>query len=203
MLKEHSRLDDALRESMPPEAFKIPGGRGLFMEINDTTTGLVSMATSTVTFNDYSDLKIAPPLQKAGVGHAAMDRAVFLSSPGSNQGEVLHQEIGGWDWINVAKPMEIIPPDTEGGPLRISVDKAHVIGFEADRSVSVLRLPHGDYVELVGESTFDEQLILPRGGALERIDLKRPWIVTLPSPTDTYFWLGKSMRSFQGPITLP
>lgn len=203
MLKEHSRLDDALRESMPPEAFKIPGGRGLFMEINDTTTGLVWMATSTVTFNDYSDLKIAPPLQKAGVGHAAMDRAVFLSSPGSNQGEVLHQEIGGWDWINVAKPMEIIPPDTEGGPLRISVDKAHVIGFEADRSVSVLRLPHGDYVELVGESTFDEQLILPRGGALERIDLKRPWIVTLPSPTDTYFWLGKSMRSFQGPITLP
>ena len=203
MKKKHSRLDEVLRESMTPAAFKVPGDRDLFMELNDTSTGLVWMATSTVTLTDFRNLTTAPPLQKTGLGYAAMDRAVFLSSPGSNQGEILHREIGGWDWINVAKPMEIIPPDTEGGPLRISVDKAHVIGFEADRSVSVLRLPHGDYVELVGESTDDEQLTLPRGGALERIDLKKPWVVRLPSPTDAYFWLGKSMRSFQGPITLP
>ena len=203
MKKGHSSLDDALRESMTPEACQISGGRGLFMEVNDTSTGLIWITTSTVTLPDYRNLAIEPPLTKTGVGYAAMDRAAFLSSPGSNQGEILHREIGGWDWINVAKPMDIIPPENEGGPLRISVDKAHVIGFEAGRTVSVLRLPHGDYVELVGESTFDEQLTLPRGGTLERIDLKQPWLVKLPSPTDTYFWFEKAMRSFQGPITLP
>jgi hypothetical protein len=63
-------------------------------------------------------------------------------------------------------------PASPGGPLEISVNKAHVIGFEA---VATLR----------------------------RIELSQPWVVTLPTPTRTFFWLGESMQSFQGPVTLP
>jgi hypothetical protein len=45
--------------------------------------------------------------------------------------------------------------------------------------------------------------VLPEGGSLRRIDLAEPWVVALPTPTRTFFWLGETMRSFQGPVTLP
>ncbi|MCH2185415.1 hypothetical protein MK280_06035 [Myxococcota bacterium] len=198
-----SVLDEAFRESMGPGAFEVSEGRGPFMEISDTATGLVWMTTSAVTRADYNELSINPPLQKTGLGYAAMDRAAFASSPGNDEGAILRREIGGWEWINVARPLQVVPPDERGGPFRISVNKAHVIGFRAHRNVSVLRLPHGDYVEVVGEGTDDDQLVLPERGILEKLDLKRPWVLQLPAPTDAYFWPGKSMRSFQGPISLP
>jgi len=35
------------------------------------------------------------------------------------------------------------------------------------------------------------------------VSLARPWVVSLPTPTRTFFWFGGSMRSFQGPVPLP
>lgn len=179
------------------------GGRDLFMEVTDTATELVWMSTSTVRRADFESLVVEKPLVKSGVGYAPMDRAVFLSSPGAPGEAVLEREIGGRPWINVAAPVQITPPQVRGGPLRIAVNKEHVIGFEAGRRVSILRLPDGDYVELVGENTADRDLVLPGGGVIETVQLEQPWVVPLPTPTDTYFWFGARARSFQGPVALP
>ena len=196
-------LDKLIHEHMASGAFAVEGGRDLFMEATDTATGLVWMTTSTVARADFANLSLDKPLRKTGVGFAPMDRAVFLWSPGAPGEPVLQREIGSRAWINVASPQKIIPPEVADGPARISVDKAHLIGFEAGREVSILRLPHGDYVELVGEKTSDDRLVLPAGGIIEQIHLEKPWAVPLPSPTDAYLWFGESMRSFQGPVTLP
>ena len=168
-----AELDGSIREYLAPGAFAVEGGRDLFMEVNDTATSLVWMSASTVEQADYDNLVVEEPLMKSGIGHAPMDRAVFLSSPGAPGKAVLQREIAGMQWINVAAPLKVTPPEAAGGPLRITVDKAHVIGFEAGRSVSILRLPHGDYVELVGENTADAQLTLPAGGVIELVHLEQ------------------------------
>jgi len=87
--------------------------------------------------------------------------------------------------------------------MEISVNKAHVVGYDAGRSVAVISLPEGDFIELVGDDSRDHCLVLPEGATLRRIELSQPWVVTLPTPTRTFFWFGESMRSFQGPVTLP
>ena len=193
-------LDQSIREHLGPGAFAVDGGRDLFMEVSDTATGLVWMSTSPVTRAEFESLAVEQPLKKVGIGRAPMDRAVFLCSPGAPDQPVLQREIGGRDWINVATPQKITPPDGPDAPARVLVDKAHVIGFEAGRDVSILRLPHGDYVELVGDESEDDQLVLPEGGVIEKVHLKKPWVVRLPTPTDAYFWFARGMRSFQGPV---
>ena len=110
-----------------------------------------------------------------------------------------------WWRLSQICPRESIqtPPAVSGGPIEISVDKAHVIGFAAGRAVAVLSLPEGNFVEVVGDASADETLVLPQGASLRRMDLKQPWVVSLPTPTRTFFWFGKDLRSFQGPVTLP
>ena len=196
-------LELAIQKCLSPGAFCVKGGRGLFMEVTDTLTDLVWMSTSKIQRVDFDNLVVEEPLVKTGVGHAPMDRAVFLSSPALPGGPVLERTIGGREWINVAVPVKITRPEVVEGPLRITVNKEHVIGFEAGRHVSILRLPHGDYVELVGENLVDREIVLPEGGAIVRIHLDQPWVVPLPTPTDAYFWFGKRIRSFQGPVSLP
>lgn len=95
------------------------------------------------------------------------------------------------------------PPSQPDGPMELSVNKAHVIGFEAGRRVAILSLPEGDFVEVVGDASEDESLVLPEGASLKQVSLQQPWLVSLPTPTRALFWFGRSMRSFQGPVTLP
>jgi hypothetical protein len=69
--------------------------------------------------------------------------------------------------------------------------------------VAILSLPEGDFVEVVGDGSADESRVLPEGGVLKRIELSQPWVLSLPTPSRTFFWFDGSMRSFQGPVTLP
>lgn len=198
-----AELDRALAPYLGDGAFAVEGGRALYMEVTDRGTGLVWMTPSPVTPAEFEALVVEPPITKTGIGFGPMDRAVFRSSPGAPEEPVLERAIGGRTWINVAQPLEIQPPTKANGPARVTVDKEHVIGFEAGRRVSILRLPAGDYVELVGEASHDAGRVLPDGGVLEQIELQEPWVVVLPNPTDAWFWFSDGMRSFQGPVTLP
>ena len=83
------------------------------------------------------------------------------------------------------------------------VNKAHVVGFEAGRTISVLNTPEGNFVEVVGNADRDEALTLPEGASLKKITLSEPWVVPLPTPTTAYFYLKPSIRSYQGPVELP
>jgi len=196
-------LDDMMRESLQDGGYAVPGGRGLFMEVMDTATGLVWMSAAPVQMAEFEALELEASMVKVGIAPAAMDRAVFQHSPGAPGEPVLERIIDGRLYINVAAPVEQAPPALPGGPVEISVNKAHVIGFEAGRSVAVLSLPEGDFVEVVADDSADESLVLPEGGVLKRIELSQPWVVSLPTPTRTFFWFDRGMRSFQGPVTLP
>ena len=196
-------LDQLMSESLDQGGFTVAGGRDLYMEVADSATGLVWMSAAPVDISDYETLQVEEPLVKIGVARASMDRAGFQYSPVAPGEPVCERIINGRKYINVAVPQSQTPPSVPGGPMEILADKAHVIGFDAGRSVAVLRLSDGDFVEVVGDGAADEELVLPAGGSLIRIDLSEPWIVVLPSPTRAFFWFEKSFRSFQGPVTLP
>ena len=209
-IKEHypmshseDNLDVMMRDALRDGGYAVSGGRDLYMELMDTATGLVWMTAAPVEIADFESLQLEKPLVKVGIARSPMDRALFQSSPGAEGEPVRERVINGRLYINVAAALEQAPPVVPGGPVEIIVDKAHVVGFEAGRSVAILRLPEGDFVELVGEDTADHSLVLPEGGSLFRVDLKQPWVVSLPTPTRTFFWLGETLRSFQGPVDLP
>ena len=199
-------LDAMLRESLQDGSYAVAGGRDLYMEVMDTTSGLVWMSAAPVEMSDYEALELDESLVKVGIARAPMDRAAFQYSPGAPDKPVLERVISGRKYINVAvppPPKEWTAPTLPGGPTEILVNKAHVIGFETGRTVTVLSLPEGDFVELVGEPEGDSALVLPPRGTLRQIRLEQPWVVQLPTPTRTFFWFGEALRSFQGPVTLP
>ena len=208
-IKEHcvkrntsKSLDELMRETLRDGGYAVAGGRALFMEVIDSATGLVWMSAAPVSMADFEALEVEAPLAKIGCAVASMDRAAFQHSPEAPNAAVLERVIQDRLYINVAAPQDQIPPALPGGPIEISVNKAHLVGFDAGRTLAVLSLPEGDFIELVGEDSNDESLVLPEGGVLKRIELSDPWVVSLPTPTRTYFWFGQGIRSFQGPVTL-
>ncbi|MEZ5502353.1 MAG: hypothetical protein R3E50_06730 [Halioglobus sp.] len=199
-------LDTMMGEQLREGGFAVSGGRDLFMEVLDTATGLVWMSAGPVAVADFDALELDGTLVKVGIARAPMDRAAFHGSPGAPGEPVLQRVINGRLYINVAAPpppREWIAPAQPGGPTELLVNKAHVIGFEAGRTVAVMRLADGDFVELVGDPDGDDALVLPPGGTLRRVFLTQPWVVDLPNPTRAFFWFGANMRSFQGPVTVP
>ncbi len=199
-------LDAVMREKLRDGGYVVSGGRDLFMEVIDTTTGLVWMSAAPVTLTDFETLELDESLVKVGIAASSMDQAAFHSSPGAPGEPVLERVINGRLYINVAappSPREWTAPALPGGPTELLVNKTHLIGFDAGRAVTVMHLPEGDFVELVGEPEGDDALVLPPGGSLRRVFLEQPWVVDLPNPTRAFFWFGAALRSFQGPVTIP
>jgi hypothetical protein len=77
------------------------------------------------------------------------------------------------------------------------------LGFSAERPLVILTLPDGDFVEVIGDAGEDPSRVLPVGGTLRQIELTEPWVVPLPTLTRTFSWMDKSLRSIQGPVTVP
>ena len=199
-------LDAMMRNAVDDGGYSVSAGRGLFMEVMEKATRRVWMSAAPVSLLDFERLELDESLVKVGVAMAPMDRAAFQCSPGASDEPVRERIINDRLYINVATPApphEWLASAEEGGPVQITVTKAHIIGFEAGRSVVVMSVPEGDFVEVVGEPEGDEALVLPAGGVVRQVLLQQPWLIELPSPTQTFFWFGDSMRSFQGPVTVP
>jgi len=199
-------LDAMMRNAVDDGGYSVSAGRGLFMEVMEKATRRVWMSAAPVSLLDFERLELDESLVKVGVAMAPMDRAAFQCSPGAPDEPVRERIINDRLYINVATPApphEWLTSAEEGGPVQITVTKAHIIGFEAGRSVVVMSVPEGDFVEVVGEPEGDEALVLPAGGVVRQVLLQQPWLIELPSPTQTFFWFGDSMRSFQGPVTVP
>jgi hypothetical protein len=203
MREQTDSLDDRMSEVLPDGGVAISGGRELYMEVMEPESRVVWMSAAAVKLADYVALELEAPLVKSGIGRAAMDRAAFRHSPGTPDEPVRERSIGRHRFIHVATPGEPLLPKEPGGPMEILVEKAHQLGFDTGRSVSILSLPEGDFVEVVGDADEDDARVLPAGGILKRIKLDEPWVVLLPTPTRTFFWWGEALRSFQGPVTLP
>lgn len=130
-----------------------------------------------------------------------MDAALFQYSPDGEGEPVRERLIDGRRFINVAIPAD--STSLPGGMTQIMVNKAHVLGFDAGRTLTILSLPQGHFVEVVGSAENDDQLSLPDGASVKTIELQEPWLVALPAPTTTLWDFSFGMRSFQGPVTLP
>ncbi len=196
-------LKELMQEELPEGGVAVPYGRNLHMEVVEVATGRVWMSVDPATTQDYDILldNLDESLRGVGVGGAAMDAALFRYSPDGEGEPVRERDIGGRRFINVAVPGE--PTLQPGGMMKILVNKAHVVGYEAGRKLTILGSPEGDFVEVVGNADHDKALPLPEGASLKTIELHAPWVVSLPTPTVTFFHFGSGIRSFQGPVTLP
>ena len=194
---------EAAVKKLGPAAGSVRGGAGdLFMEIQNTETREVWMCCEPTTEARFSQMEPSPPFIKSGCGRASMDRAAFAHSPGRPD-DFTAMDCDGEPFRHVATPFGIIPPATEGGPMQISVDKHHLLGFDAGREVTVMELDGMSFIEVVGSDEYDEDLTLPQGARLQRHRLAEPFVVLLPEPTTAFFWFGERLRSFQGPVDLP
>lgn len=194
-------LSALMRKQLLAGGVIIPGACDLHMEVMDTTTGLVWMSVEVASQQDYNDLRLDDSLRGVGIGAAAMDAALFQYSPNAESEPVRERDISGHRFICVARPEK--PRALPGGMVELMVNKAHLLGYQAGRKVTVLSLPEGDFVEVVGDAAQDSGLTLPEGGALQSIVLQAPWLVPLPNPSKTIWQFGDKMRSFQGPVILP
>jgi hypothetical protein len=196
-------LQTLMQERLAEGGIVIPGGREPHIEVIEPATGRVWMSLEPATQQDYQALLegLDDSLHGLGIGAAAMDAAMFQYSPGGEGEPVRERTIGGQRYINVAIPGE--RTSLPGGMAQIMVNKAHVLGYEAGRTVTILNRSDGHFVGVVGSPEDDDQITLPEGSTLQQIELAQPWVVPLPTPTTTLWHFGSGMRSFQGPVALP
>ena len=196
-------LQSLMQKQLQKGGIAVPCGRHSFMEIVEVATGRVWMSVEPATQQDYDLLlkKLDEAFRGVGVGDASMDATLFRHSPNAEGEPVYQRNIAGRQFMYVAIPGE--PFVHSDGMIQIEVNKSHVVGYEAGRILTIMSMPEGDFVEVVGNAEHDEDLPLPDKGRLRTVELQAPWIVTLPSPTVTFFHFGSGMRSFQGPVTLP
>ena len=195
-------LQTLMREQLPEGGIAVPYGRNVHMEVVEVDTGRVWMSLEPATQQDFDTLleSLDESLRPVGIAAASMNAALFRFSPGGEGEPVRERTFGGRRWINVAIPGK--PVMHPGGMLQITVNKSHVVGYEAGRTLTIMSSPEGDFVEVVGTAEHDEELPLPEGASLRTIELQAPWVVPLPEPTTTFFHFGSSMRSFQGPVSI-
>ena len=179
-------LQGMMQEQLPEGGVAIPDGRNTHVELVEVATGQVWMSVEPATKQDYDSLRagLDDSLRGVGIGTASMDAALFRHSPDGEGQPVRERRIAGRRFINVALPGEHRIHD--GGMMQIAVNKAHVLGFEAGRALTVMRLPGGDFVEVVGGSAHDDELPLPEGATLHKVVLRQPWVVVLPT-NDCFF----------------
>ena len=130
-----------------------------------------------------------------------MDQALFRHSPNASGQPMREQIINGLRFINVAQPSA--PQQSASGLVELMVNKAHVLGFEAGRQLSILQFDDKHYVEVVGDDQNDNALPLTAGANIQQVTLSQPWLVELPNPTQTLWVFKPELRSFQGPVELP
>ena len=194
---------DAAVEALGPPSVAVQGGADdLFMEIADARTPEVWMHCMPTTKERFQQLAPEQHFVKTGFGSPAMDRAAFVHAPDHPGTPLAKLECDGLTFHQVATPQEMIPPDRPGGPMRVTVHKHHLIGFDAgrDRDIVLMEIGGEWFAEVTGTPDSDENLVLPEGASLHTITLAEPFVVMLPEPTMTYFWIGENIRSFQGPF---
>ena len=194
---------EAAVKALGAAAASVPGGAGdLFMEIQNAETREVWMCCEPTTEARFSQMEPSSPFIKSGYGRASMDRAAFAHSP-RKPDEFTAMNCDGKPFRHVATPLGFVPPASEGRPMQLSVDKHHLLGFDAGREVTVMELDGMSFIEVIGSGEYDEDLALPEGARLRRSRLAEPLVVLLPEPTTAFFWFGERLRSFQGPVDLP
>lgn len=175
--------------------------RSPHMEVFDPTTGQVWLHQWPVTAEQYKDFKPEPPYMKSGMGCSAMDVAYFLRSPGAAvDGPLETRMIGGLMWSRVARPVKFKGFNPGLAPTLVTVDKHHVIGFEAGTTIHSARLPDGQYYIQQTATASNSSNVDPEDWDMFTMVLDKPWTLSLCTPSVIYFF--RNLRSFAGPFTV-
>jgi hypothetical protein len=201
------KFEDVFCNALASNAFRVDGGRDLFMEMVEPSTRQTWMTIAPISLAEAKAFHPEGPFVKTGIGYASMDAAAFNKSP--DKDEPLLMTSGGREFINVARPEGTDQALTPGQPMRVMVSKAHVLGFKPGRKIAYLSMPEGLFIEVVGTTEKDADRVFPEGAEYKTMTLDAPLVVTLPTPTTTFFWFDLTAdgavadRSFQGPVNLP
>ena len=195
-----SGLSLLMQQMLPDGGVWLPEKKA-HMEIMDQSNTNVWMTVDAVSQQQFDDYSPPDNWRKVGRAVGAMDQALFRHSPDGDTKPVLEQVINELRFIHVARPAA--PSQSASGLIEISVNKSHVLGFDAGREVSVLHYNDQCFIEVVGNNLSDNELPLANGAIIETIKLNHPRVVSLPEPTQTLWAFSPKLRSFQGPIELP
>ena len=158
-------------KALGPAAMTVRGGAGdLFMEIQNPETRETWMCCEPTTEERFSLMKPLAPFVKMGCGLASMDRAAFAHSPQKSD-EFTAMDCDGEPFRHVATPTEIVPPAAKGGPMRVTVDKHHLLGFDAGRELTVMEFGGKSFIEVIGSGEHDDDLVLPESAWLSLIHI--------------------------------
>ena len=122
----------------------------------DTQTGLVWITAEGVSKARFDSFETGEQWRKVGFAAGAMDQALFAHSPNATEIPVKEQTIQGLRFINVALPQPPSAYTQNGGLIEIMVNKAHVLGFAAGRTISILHINGQQFVEVVGDDQGDQ-----------------------------------------------
>lgn len=173
---------------------------GPHAEVMDLESGDVWLCQQPITEARFNMLKTARPLVKSGYGRAHFDYAWFLRSPGADaDGPLDARDIDGLRFVRVARPREMVALRSDHLPTRLVIEKHHVIGFHADRKVTLARLPDGAFYVLHTETLTDIADVDPEDWEMFTLTLFAPWTIALPCPAHVYFF--GNLRSFAGPLS--
>lgn len=181
----------------------VDGDGGMHMELREKATGTLWMSLSPVSPEQFKNIDHGEEFEPFGIATASMDSAGFQHSPNAEGEPVRQRVIDGLRFVNNAEAISLQFPENPEAMAEASVNKAHVVGFKAGRTLSVLRLAEGDFIEVIGNAEKDNSLVLPEGARIDTVVLEQPLVIELPNPTRTLWRLGEDPRSFQGPVSLP
>lgn len=193
-------LTALMQDALPEGGILLPEQRH-HMEIMDEATTDVWMTVDSVTPQQFKEFPLPNNWRKVGRAVGVMDQALFRHSPDASEAPVREKIINDLRFINVARPAA--PSPSPSGLFEVMVNKAHVLGYDAGRKLSVLNFDNQYFVEVVGDDKNDLGLMLADEATIEQIILNQPWVVVLPNPTKTLWAFKPELRSFQGPIELP
>ncbi len=188
----------------PAYATPLSRPQELHGEVLDPSTKNVWQSLEPITREDFQGLPLEPGWSRLGIGRAAMDEHWFARSPGhDDEGPMALLEIGGRRFGLCARPAGAPSrPAGPDGPVRMLVDKHHVLRFEAGREIPVLIDSAGDrFVHVIEGGEDKAPLAVPDGWTLESVALDEDWVLPLPNPTTVFFF--PNGDSFQGPIEVP
>lgn len=175
--------------------------RRLHMELMDFQHGDVWLLQEPVTVEEFKALAVEPPMIKSGMTSGAMDCAGFARSPGADtDGALETRQFGGRVFARVARVRRFGGLPRGPAPTLIKVEKDHILGYDAGRTLSVALLPDGHYYVEQTEPRPGQEFVTPAGWQLLTLRLDRPWVLRVASPADVYFF--SSLRSFIGPLDL-
>lgn len=202
-MEDVKTLEQMMKDALPSTGCMVHGN-GRFMETMHPDTQEIWMTRSPITKEEFKAWEPEAPLNKTGTGKSAMDMAAFRHCPSGEDVPVKLQTIDGRECIHVARPGAMVPPAGDGMPMEITVIKGHTLGFDTGKIVKILTVGGQHFVDVIDQPDDDNALVPPEGGSFSEITLSSPWIVELPYPAKTFFWITQSgARSFQGPVTLP